>query len=323
MRRLSIPVGLLLVSVVVFVATWVAAPSHTLSGVIPPRTIELPGQHAHRRSATAGIITELGPDSSIVDRHLADYPNPVFGSATPFRVAFTFDDGPHHLYTRRLLHVINEYDVRGTFFVNGYWVDRRRHDLAKRNRELVLQIHQQGHIIGNHTYSHQWLPRLTPLEQTRQIMSNAQLLESITGQRPRYFRPPYGSMTAHAQEVLRRAGFLDIRWNAAAEEEHDPDQMARSVMMWLRVHQGGIVMLHDRLPGTAAATRKVLNTLDRENCRRRSQNKPTFQVVSLDSLLRPPAKSVTLLQRDEAERKRHEARLRRVCDRARCSGACR
>jgi len=310
-KRASIPGCLLAVSLLVFVGTWIMAPGDTISGMLPS-TITLPSRH-HEPSQVEKIRTTPAPDTAI-RQHDAPDPNPVFGAHRPWRVVFTYDDGPSPFFTRRLLRVLAEHEVRAAFFVNGYWMDPKRFQYAQRSQQMLKRIHAAGHDVGNHTYNHVWLPRLTPEEQTREVMDNVALVERIINVRPRYFRPPYGTMTAHTREVLRTHGFKDIRWNAASEDEHaEPEDVASKVVRWVRAHQGGIVMLHDRLEGTAKATQLILQQLERDNCRRFRTKRPTFQVVSLDSFLRPPAKSMTLIDKESAERKRHLRRLKSIC----------
>ena len=309
-KRASVPGCLLALSILVFVGTWIAAPGETLSGMLPS-IIALPSRPAEP-SQVAKIVTRPAPDSVMREPEPRD--TPVFGANRPWRVVFTFDDGPSPFFTRRLLRVLAEHEVRAAFFVNGYWMDPRRFQHAPRSQQMLRLIHAAGHEVGNHTYNHVWLPRLTPAEQTREVMDNVAMIERVLKVRPRYFRPPYGTMTAHTRELLRKHGFRDIRWNATSEDEQaEPDAVAGRVMRWIRAHQGGIVMLHDSLEGTARATQLIMGQLERDNCRRFRTKRPTFQVVSLDSFLRPPAKSLTLIDKEKAERKRHLLRLRIIC----------
>ena len=310
-KRASIPGCLLVVSTLVFVATWLLAPGETLSGMHPTTIAPLAPRPAER-SPVASIITRSPPDAVPEKQDPED--TPVFSSSRPWRVVFTFDDGPSPFYTKRLLRVLADHEVRAAFFVNGYWMDPKRFQYAPRSQQMLRLIHQAGHDVGNHTYNHVWLPRLTPEEQTREVMDNVAMVERVISVRPRYFRPPYGTMTAHTRELLRQHGFRDIRWNATSEDEQAaPETVAGKVMRWIRAHQGGIIMLHDSLEGTASATRLILRQLDRDNCLRLRTKRPTFQVVSLDSFLRPPAKSLTLIDKEKAERKRHLLRLRIIC----------
>ena len=236
-RRVSLPGSLLAISLVVFAITWGVAPRDTLSGVLPstihvdfrPGPTNLLEQIETRPSANAALVSGEMPAL-----------DPVFGVDRPFRVVFTFDDGPHRLYTKKLLSVLAEHEVRATFFVNGYWMDPRRRDDAKLNQQLLLAIHKAGHEVGNHTYNHAWLPRLTPGEQTREVMDNVRLVERITGVKPRYFRPPYGTITWHTSQLLRRQGIRDIRWNSTSDEEQEtPEVTARKVLGWIRARRGG------------------------------------------------------------------------------------
>ena len=310
-KRASVPGCLLAVSLLVFVGTWIVAPGDTLSGMLPT-TIALPSRPTDS-SQVSKIQVTPAPDT-IIREYDAPDSTPVFGAHRPWRVVFTFDDGPSPFYTKRLLRVLAEHEVRAAFFVNGYWMDPKRFQYAPRSQQMLRLIHEAGHEVGNHTFNHVWLPRLSPAEQTREVMDNISAVERIIKVRPRYFRPPYGTMTAHTRELLRKHGIRDIRWNATSEDEQaQPETVAQKVMRWIHSHQGGIVMLHDSLEGTSRATQLILRQLEQDNCRRFRTNRPTFQVVSLDSFLRPPAKSLTLMDKEIAERRRHLFRLKSIC----------
>jgi peptidoglycan/xylan/chitin deacetylase (PgdA/CDA1 family) len=98
------------------------------------------------------------------------------------QVMLTFDDGPHPDYTPRILDILDQHQVKAIFFVVGQEVDH--------NATIVEEIHQRGHLLGNHTYSHRnvtTIPRETLLEE---LAATDALIENITGYNPAFFRPP-------------------------------------------------------------------------------------------------------------------------------------
>jgi hypothetical protein len=121
-------------------------------------------------------------------------------------------------------------------------------------------------------------------------------------------------MTAHTKKLLNRLGYTEALWNATApdHEIRDPVLIRDLVMSWLRTYHGGIVMLHDRHRWSVEAAELILESLERENCRRLRRGQPTYQVVSLDSLLRPPPLSWAQ-NTIEMERVNHLTRLKRSC----------
>jgi peptidoglycan/xylan/chitin deacetylase (PgdA/CDA1 family) len=289
LKRLSLPGWIVAIAAPVFIGTWVVAPQETLSGISVPRTPSLPAR--------------LLPDPPPIMRlhhppreGKVPLPETIYGVNHTWQVALTFDDGPHTVYTKRLLDTLDRHGVKATFFINGYWLDEERRRSAKRAEALVQRAFLSGHTIGNHTYSHAKLIRLSEEAQTREILDNHELITRVTGHAPSLFRPPYAEMTDHMRSVIRKLGYTEALWSATAPDEEidDPELLCDTVMSWLRTYQGGIVMLHDRYPWSVEAARLILEALDRENHRRTRRGKPTFRVVSLDSFLQPPPQSWAL-----------------------------
>lgn len=289
LKRLAVPGWIVAIAVPAFIGTWVLAPRETVSGVSVPRTGPLPA----RMLPDAPPIMQLHHPP----RHgKVPVPETIYGVNHTWQVALTFDDGPHTVNTKRLLDILDQHGVKATFFINGYWLDEERRRSGKRAQELVRRAFLSGHTIGNHTYSHAKLIRLSPEEQAREILYNHELITRVTGEAPALFRPPYAEMTDHMRTVIRQLEYTEALWSATAPDEQidDPELLRDTVMSWLRTYQGGIVMLHDRYPWSVEAARLILEALERDNCRRVRRGKPTFQVVSLDSFLRPPPQSWAL-----------------------------
>ena len=153
-------------------------------------------------------------------------------------VALTFDDGPHPPYTGQILDVLERYDVPATFFCIGLNAGARAGEL-ERMRAL-------GHGLGNHTWSHPFLPELSHAELAEQITRTAEaIVQASGGTEPPFFRPPYGSRTP---EVLARLEQLDpttVLWDVEAADWAMPgaEVIARRVLDASR--PGSIILLHD------------------------------------------------------------------------------
>lgn len=161
----------------------------------------------------------------------------VLEQAAPRAIFLTFDDGPDPIYTPAILDVLSAYQARATFFVLG--------KAAQEFPQLVQRIVAEGHSIGNHTYSH-FHPWFTSAAIAKEeVTKTSDIIENITGFRPRWFRPPYGRL----RFVMRKQAALDnmttVLWN-------------RSIIDWGllgnvrgignrlgRIQAGDIVLMHD------------------------------------------------------------------------------
>jgi len=116
----------------------------------------------------------------------------------------TFDDGPDPRYTPHILDTLAEYDVRATFFVCG--------EMADWNRKLLSRMADDGHIVGNHTWSH---PLLTTLGRTRirsEMERTSHVIEDAYGERPQWFRAPYGAWNRAAFQLGAEMGMEPLAW---------------------------------------------------------------------------------------------------------------
>ena len=152
-------------------------------------------------------------------------------------IALTFDDGPDPVYTPRLLDLLKRYGAKATFFVVGAH--------AERHPELIRRMHEEGHVIGIHNYVH--LPNwfLRPRTVRRQVQRTCAIIESITGETPKYYRPPWGivnvfdfAITGKLQIVLWTSMFGDWRRRVG------PDRLY--ARMRKKLKPGQVFLLHDR-----------------------------------------------------------------------------
>jgi len=152
-------------------------------------------------------------------------------------IALTFDDGPDPVYTPRLLDLLKRHGAKATFFVVGAH--------AERHPELIRRMHEEGHVIGIHNYVH--LPNwfLRPRAVKRQVQRTRDIIASITGEVPKFYRPPWGivnvfdyAVTGKLQIVLWTSMFGDWRRRVG------PDRLYARMRKKLR--PGQVFLLHDR-----------------------------------------------------------------------------
>ncbi|MBD3245568.1 MAG: polysaccharide deacetylase family protein [Candidatus Omnitrophica bacterium] len=155
-------------------------------------------------------------------------------------VALTFDDGPHPEYTPRLLDVLARYEVRASFFLVG-----RR---AARYSALVRRIAQQGHEIGNHTYSHPVSPILNYRAMRGEVADAHKAIADITGTEPRYFRPTWALWDwfhAAMERSVRELGYISVRWSKSSYDWMGVPFLMRRSLLGGEVSPGDIFLLHD------------------------------------------------------------------------------
>lgn len=168
-------------------------------------------------------------------------------------IALTFDDGPDPVSTPKLLDLLREKGVKATFFVVGKRADQ--------HPEIVRRIWQEGHLVGNHTWSHESLfCFLMPRRLQAEIERGAESIRRSCGFRPRLFRSPVGLRHPLLSPCLENASLEYVSWSIRTFDTfaRDSGVLARRIMD--KAAGGDIILLHDRLPG---GTDVMLNALPR------------------------------------------------------------
>ena len=127
-------------------------------------------------------------------------------------LALTFDDGPNPVWTPRLLSVLADHRVKATFFLMG--------SRAKQEPMLVRRIAAEGHLIGNHTWSHPNLAFQSARRIREELTQTSDTLEQITGNKIRFFRPPFGARRRAVFRTARSLGLTTVLWNAMTGDWH-------------------------------------------------------------------------------------------------------
>jgi peptidoglycan-N-acetylglucosamine deacetylase len=172
----------------------------------------------------------------------------IFGSAliAPARageLALTFDDGPNPKWTPRLLDVLCEHGVKATFFVLG--------GRAQTEPELVRRIAAEGHLIGNHSWSHPNLARTGASKIREELTRTSDTLEQITGERVKYFRPPFGARRPVVFRIARELGLRVVTWNAMTSDWSEPSadrivgELTKKIGQLGRRGRAANIVLHD------------------------------------------------------------------------------
>jgi peptidoglycan-N-acetylglucosamine deacetylase len=196
----------------------------------------------------------------------------------PGEIVLTFDDGPNPAWTPRLLDTLAAHRVQATFFLLGRF--------AQGQPDLVRRIAAQGHLIGNHSWSHPDLSRKPARTIRDELERTSTTLEQITGAAVRYFRPPFGARRPVVFRIARELGLAPVLWNAMTSDwsEPSPERIAarliRKVDWFTRSGSAVNLVLHDGNYRESSANRgpsvNAAATL-------LSQFAPTHRFVRLDA----------------------------------------
>ena len=179
-------------------------------------------------------------------------------------IAITFDDGPSSRYTGRLLDGLKERNVKASFFLIG--------ENAEENPELVERIYKEGHLIGNHTYSHIQMTHLSEEAAVREIEKTDQVISAITGEHVAYMRPPFG---AWQRELEIKMEVLPVLWSVDPLDwtTENVDEIVSKVVT--EVEEGDIILLHDCYASSVEAALRIVDILQKEG----------YEFVTVDRLL--------------------------------------
>lgn len=150
------------------------------------------------------------------------------------KIAITFDDGPHPVYTEKLLDGLKERDVKATFFVLG--------EKAKEYPEIIERMEKEGHIIGNHTYTHIQLRSSNRQQFRDELVQTNETIKEITGQEVQYVRPPYGTWDKKLEEELN---MFPVLWNVDPNDwcTGSADKVTRRTVD--KAKENSIILMHD------------------------------------------------------------------------------
>jgi peptidoglycan-N-acetylglucosamine deacetylase len=163
------------------------------------------------------------------------------------KLALTYDDGPNDPHTFKLLEVLAKHDVRATFFLIGRHVEKRP--------DIVRQLAQSGHVIGNHTYTHPNLIFCSAAQTKIQIQECTAALTEAVGDHSRLFRPPFGGRRPSTLRVVRSLGLQPVMWNITGWDWKAPpaEQIVQKVSS--KIRGGDVILLHDGDDGKMGADR--------------------------------------------------------------------
>lgn len=168
-------------------------------------------------------------------------------------VALTFDDGPHPKYTPKLLDGLAKRNVKATFFITG--------ENAEKYPELVKRISGEGHLVGNHTYSHIQLTKSNGEAFRQELVKTNEIIKGITGKEVVYVRPPYGSWDKRFETELN---MFPVLWTIDPLDwcSNDADCIQKRVIS--KAKENAIILMHDSYPSTVMAALAIVDALQKD-----------------------------------------------------------
>ena len=168
------------------------------------------------------------------------------------KIALTFDDGPHPHQTERILSILDEYQVKATFFMVG--VNVQNYPDAAR---MVLS---RGHEVGNHTFSHPLVAKLSQSDLEQEMSACEDVLEELCEYRPHLFRPPEGALTASVSNCTEQGDYSLVLWSLDTRdwEVKNTQKIVQTVLS--QVQAGDIILMHDYI-GVGSKTPEALSIL--------------------------------------------------------------
>jgi peptidoglycan-N-acetylmuramic acid deacetylase len=186
-------------------------------------------------------------------------------------IYLTFDNGYENGYTEKVLDVLKIQHVPATFFVTGHYLNTRP--------DLVKRMAKEGHIVGNHSWHHPDMTRITNEKIRQELEMVREKTEQLTGQKTmNYLRPPRGVFSERTMAVAKKEGYLHIFWSIAfkdwdVNQQKGAQYSYKQVMK--QIHPGAILLLHTVSKDNAEAIESIISDLKKQG----------YRFISLDDLM--------------------------------------
>ena len=169
------------------------------------------------------------------------------------KIAISFDCAYGNEYTKKILDVLDEYQVKCTFFTVEFWATKYSDDL--------IEIAKRGHEIGTHSKTHPNMSKLNKGQILEELNSSKKVIEDITGKTVTLFRPPYGDYDDLVIETAESLGLYTIQWDVDSLDWKDLSSSQITNRIVSKVQSGSIILCHNNALHTHEALRYVLSNL--------------------------------------------------------------
>ena len=187
-------------------------------------------------------------------------------SGEPKKIALTFDDGPHPKYTEQLLDGLKERGVAATFFVTG--------ENAENYPDIIRREQDEGHLIGNHTYNHVELCKISKEAARTEIEATNQEIYDITGEYPMWLRPPYGEWQKNLDFYVN---MFPVLWDIDTLDWKSQNVNAVMQIVESEIEDGAVILMHDAYQSSVDAALQIVDLLTAQG----------YEFVTVDELVLP------------------------------------
>ncbi|ALS78152.1 polysaccharide deacetylase [Planococcus kocurii] len=157
-------------------------------------------------------------------------------------VLVTIDDAPDK-HSIEMAETLKSKEIPAIFFVNGHFLD------TDEEKQQLKEIYDMGFVIGNHTYSHENLKTLSEQQQQQEILEINKVVEEITGEKPKFFRAPFGSNTDFSKQLVEDQQMVLMNWTYGYDWEKDYQDAAALTEIMVNteyLNNGANLLMHDR-----------------------------------------------------------------------------
>lgn len=180
------------------------------------------------------------------------------------KVALTFDDGPHSVCTPKLLDGLKERGVKATFFVLGQNIQGKE--------EILRRMLGEGHLIGNHTFSHRDLTALSEKEAEQEVIRAGNAIYEAAGVYTAFIRPPFGRWP---ENLDFRMTMVPVLWTLDSRDWELKDASAVAARVLEQAEDGEVILMHDCYETSVEAALQIIDEMQKQG----------FEFVTVDEMV--------------------------------------
>lgn len=184
------------------------------------------------------VYTNIKTNNNIVKVFSQKKELPIYSVGTEEKkVAISFDAAWGDEFTIGILDILDKYDIKSTFFLVGFWVDKYP--------EHVKEIHKRGHDVGNHSTNHPYMSKIGEEQVLKELNDTGDKIKKLTGEKPILFRPPFGDYNDELINICRKNDYYVIQWDVDSLDWKELGVQPVVDRVTRNVNAGSIVLFHN------------------------------------------------------------------------------